>query len=76
MTESPAPTPDPAPIASPCVGRCGLDAERRHCIGCTRTLDEIVNWSKMTSDQRSAIMRILPDRRAALAAPTPGPGQD
>jgi uncharacterized protein len=65
----------PAAIVSPCVRQCGMDADRRYCTGCARTLDEIVNWSKMSPDQRDAVMRILPERRAAQAAKENGPGE-
>ena len=33
--------------ASPCRRQCGLN-ERQVCQGCGRTIDEIVQWSKMT----------------------------
>lgn len=31
---------------SPCVGVCVLDEDRVRCIGCGRTIDEIINWGK------------------------------
>ncbi len=53
-------------IASPCVQICVLHPEERICIGCYRTGDEIAHWSKMTPDERSAIMAALPDRAPRL----------
>jgi len=36
---------------SPCVGICVLDEEGVRCIGCGRTIDEIINWGKKWQDQ-------------------------
>jgi predicted Fe-S protein YdhL (DUF1289 family) len=38
------------PVPSPCVSLCKMDAERRYCMGCLRTIEEIVNWSKADDD--------------------------
>lgn len=54
-------------IASPCVRICVLDAARRVCTGCGRTLDEIARWSEMTDEERAQVMAELPARRAAGA---------
>jgi len=59
-----------APALSPCTGVCAIDAAGL-CGGCARTLDEIAAWGVMTAGQRQAIMALLPDRRAALAAAAP-----
>ncbi len=34
----------PAPVPSPCVSLCQIDAVSGLCQGCLRTLDEIVAW--------------------------------
>lgn len=39
------------PVPSPCVSICALD-EHDHCIGCHRSAEEIVGWSKMDNMQR------------------------
>jgi len=36
---------------SPCVGICVLDEERVRCVGCGRTIDEIISWGKKCQDQ-------------------------
>ena len=36
---------------SPCVGICVLDKERVRCIGCGRTIEEIINRGKKWQDQ-------------------------
>jgi len=45
------------PILSPCVRTCRLDGEV--CVGCGRTRAEIALWSRMSGDERAAIMRRL-----------------
>ncbi len=59
----------PAPVASPCTSVCTLDAARKRCVGCLRTIDEIAAWSTLGEDARRAIVASLPSRRAALAGP-------
>ena len=52
-----------APIESPCVSVCMMNAEDERCYGCFRTLDEIANWASYTSAQRKGIMEELDQRR-------------
>lgn len=53
-------------IESPCIQICVIHPEERICIGCYRTGDEIARWSKMTPEERRAIMAALPDRAPHL----------
>lgn len=53
-------------IQSPCVKICVMHPQERLCIGCLRTIDEIVGWSKMTTPERSAIMAELPAREPRI----------
>lgn len=50
---------------SPCIKLCVMDAERRYCAGCYRTLDEIANWGSMADEDRAAVLARLPERRQA-----------
>lgn len=52
--------------ASPCVNICVIHPEARLCTGCLRSIDEITAWSKMTNDERRAVMAKLPDRKGQL----------
>lgn len=45
-----------------------MDAENRYCLGCKRTLDEIVRWSEMTDQEREQVMAGLPLRSPREAA--------
>ena len=54
---------------SPCVKVCVMDAERRYCLGCARTLDEIARWGEMNDSERASVLeslshRIAPERRS------------
>lgn len=54
-------------IESPCVQICVIHPEERICTGCYRTIDEIAGWSKISAQDRAAIMADLPDRAPRLA---------
>lgn len=53
-------------IQSPCVNICVIHPTERICTGCLRSIDEITQWSRMTDDQRSALMAELPNRAGLL----------
>jgi len=53
-------------VESPCVRVCVVHPEARICTGCLRTIDEITRWSKLSPDERRAIMAALPDRADLL----------
>lgn len=42
-------------ILSPCIGVCELD-EQQVCVGCSRTIEEIGQWTQMDDRQRKLIM--------------------
>ena len=50
-------------VASPCVGRCRIDADTGWCIGCLRTLDEISQWRDSSDAQKRIIWARLSTRR-------------
>jgi predicted Fe-S protein YdhL (DUF1289 family) len=53
-------------VSSPCVDICRLDAGGL-CVGCRRTIDEIVEWPRASEGRRREILREL-DRRTATAS--------
>ena len=57
-----------APIRSPCVNICRIDAATGWCVGCGRTLDEIARWDSATDADRDAVTAQLPARMAAMSA--------
>ena len=58
----------PAAVASPCINVCQMDAATGWCSGCLRSLDEIAGWSGLVDEDKRAICRQLPERRAAWRA--------
>lgn len=54
-------------IASPCVKLCVVHPEERICVGCFRSIEEISGWSRMTQEERAAVMEELPARAPRLA---------
>lgn len=61
---------DPAahtgPLPSPCINICQMDARTGYCLGCWRTIDEIVCWGGAREDLKRAIWTEI--RRRADAA--------
>jgi predicted Fe-S protein YdhL (DUF1289 family) len=54
-------------VQSPCVKLCVVHPEERICVGCFRSIEEISTWSRMTHEERAAIMADLPARSPRLA---------
>jgi len=55
-------------IESPCIRICTLDATGELCLGCFRTLDEIVAWTGLSEAERARVLARLPERRSAHEA--------
>ena len=62
-----APRP-PRPIVTPCVKVCAVDGLTGVCLGCRRTLPEIAGWSRLSDEERAAIMTALPQRPDPMAS--------
>ena len=54
-------------LASPCVKICVVHPAERLCVGCLRSIDEIAQWSRLSAEERRAIMADLPSRAPRLA---------
>jgi len=65
----------PGSVPSPCVSVCRMDAERRFCEGCLRTIDEIRQWREAGDGARLAIWARVSQRLAVLV-PHPAPVHD
>lgn len=53
-------------VQSPCVKICVVHPEERLCVGCYRSIDEIARWSRMSDDERRAVLADLPARAPRL----------
>lgn len=49
-------------IPSPCVRNCCLN-ENDICLGCFRSIEEIMRWSQAINEERAAIIRNAQCRR-------------
>lgn len=49
-------------VESPCIRHCTLN-EDDICVGCYRSLDEIVAWGTSTSEEKRAILNVSHLRR-------------
>ena len=54
-------------VDSPCVKICVIHPEERLCVGCYRSIDEIATWSRMSAEERRAVIADLPSRAPKLA---------
>ncbi len=50
-------------IQSPCINVCRMDENKRLCLGCFRTLEEIAGWSRADDGARADILAAVARRR-------------
>ena len=59
------------PISSPCVRNCCLD-DKDICLGCGRTVEEIIRWGDAEDNEKLKILKVskkrIVDRIAAKEA--------
>ncbi|MFT5720654.1 MAG: putative Fe-S protein YdhL (DUF1289 family) [Motiliproteus sp.] len=51
-------------ITSPCIRNCCLD-DQDICVGCVRTLDEILQWGAADDRRKSQILEAILERKKA-----------
>jgi predicted Fe-S protein YdhL (DUF1289 family) len=59
-------TPPQDPLASPCIRNCCLD-EHNVCMGCGRSLQEIVAWGTASDADKAAILERSRERHTRRA---------
>ena len=57
--------PDAQRVPSPCTSVCRMDAATGWCLGCLRTIDEIIAWSTLDDAGKRDVWRVLDDRRTS-----------
>ncbi|EGA67485.1 DUF1289 domain-containing protein [Vibrio brasiliensis] len=53
---------DTSTVEQPCIRHCCLD-ENDVCLGCYRTLEEILNWSASSNEEKRAILDLCQTRK-------------
>jgi len=64
-TESSAGLP-PGPVPSPCVSLCKMNRDTGYCEGCLRTIEEIVQWSQASDDDKRAVWQAIRRREQLI----------
>jgi predicted Fe-S protein YdhL (DUF1289 family) len=44
-------------IESPCKNVCELDSNTGMCLGCNRTIEEIINWTQISEKEKIKIIK-------------------
>ena len=58
MSGAPAiPPEDQSPVPSPCINVCQMSPATGLCLGCLRTIDEIIAWGSADDDFKRAVWR-------------------
>ena len=52
------------PVESPCIRNCCLD-KKDVCLGCGRTIEEIVRWADVDDIEKRKILAAAEKRKAA-----------
>ena len=59
-------------VPSPCLSVCRMQADNSSCLGCFRTMDEIIAWGRMEEPDKRLVWRRITER--AGLDPMPGAG--
>lgn len=49
-------------VPSPCISVCRMDPHSSVCLGCYRTLDEIVAWGRSSEAQKRMVWKLVTQR--------------
>ncbi len=60
-----------APVPSPCISVCRMDERSRLCLGCFRTIDEIIAWGRQSDRERRVVWQQIVRRAGLVPASTP-----
>jgi uncharacterized protein len=56
------------PVPSPCISLCRMDPTTQLCLGCYRTLDEIMVWSRASESDKKAVWQRIEQRLTEASA--------
>lgn len=57
-------------VESPCIRQCCLNPDDV-CVGCWRTLEEVMQWSAGTDDEKLLILNLVAERKKQNAPNQP-----
>lgn len=60
-----------APVPSPCISVCRMDDRSGLCLGCFRTIDEIVAWGRQGDRERRLVWQQIVRRAGLVPASAP-----
>ena len=60
-----------APVPSPCVSVCRMDDRSGLCLGCFRTIDEIMVWGRQSDRERRVVWQQIVHRAGLVPAAAP-----
>ncbi|MEW6506494.1 MAG: DUF1289 domain-containing protein [Bacteroidota bacterium] len=50
-------------LRSPCTNQCFVPSGMDLCIGCYRTINEIIEWINLTENERIEILKKIDERK-------------
>ena len=57
-----------SPLPSPCISVCTMDDATGLCVGCLRTIDEIIAWGTLKEPAKRVIWELIEQRATAAIA--------
>lgn len=54
-------------VPSPCVNVCVMDDASGLCLGCHRTIEEIMTWGILSAPQKRRVLEALAERERATS---------
>ena len=58
-------------VPSPCISICRMDDSKGLCLGCQRSIEEIIAWGRLPENGKRAVWQHI-RRRAGIMRETPG----
>ena len=59
------------PVPSPCISVCRMDSDSGLCVGCFRTIEEIIAWGRQSDNDKRAVWRLITERAGLAPALKP-----
>ncbi len=60
-------------VPSPCISVCRMDDTSGLCLGCFRTLDEIIQWGRAGDAEKRLVWQLIAQRAGIVPSGPPTP---